>query len=130
MPYYLDIGLKTTRRNAFMTLDMVLIVVAATLVGVVVLELVVLAAIGGGSLSRLGLAWQALVAVLRDPGTAGRVAGLLHPPPPEPPKPVKPSAEILAKALQPVDVAEAVLAVAKLPPRVAIPEMQVMPTLL
>jgi len=45
-------------------------------------------------------------------------------------RPVKPSAEILAKALQPVDVAEAVLAVAKLPVRVAIPEMQIMPTLL
>jgi NADP-dependent 3-hydroxy acid dehydrogenase YdfG len=45
-------------------------------------------------------------------------------------RPVKPSAEILAKALQPVDVAEAVLAVAKLPARVAIPEMQIMPTLL
>jgi NADP-dependent 3-hydroxy acid dehydrogenase YdfG len=43
-------------------------------------------------------------------------------------RPVKPSAEILAKALQPVDVAEAVLAVAKLPKRVAVPEMQVLPT--
>ncbi len=43
-------------------------------------------------------------------------------------RPVKPSAEILAKALQPVDVAETVLAVAKLPARVAVPEMQVMPT--
>ena len=43
-------------------------------------------------------------------------------------RPVKPSAETLAKALQPVDVAETVLAVAKLPARVAVPEMQVMPT--
>jgi NADP-dependent 3-hydroxy acid dehydrogenase YdfG len=43
-------------------------------------------------------------------------------------RPVKPSAETLAKALQPVDVAEAVLAVAKLPARVAVPEIQVMPT--
>ena len=43
-------------------------------------------------------------------------------------RPVKPSAETLAKALQPVDVAEVVLAVAKLPARVAIPEVQVMPT--
>jgi serine 3-dehydrogenase (NADP+) len=43
-------------------------------------------------------------------------------------RPVKPSAEILAKALQPVDVAEAVLAVAKLPKRVVVPEMQVLPT--
>jgi NADP-dependent 3-hydroxy acid dehydrogenase YdfG len=45
-------------------------------------------------------------------------------------RPVKPPAETLAKALQPVDVAETILAVAKLPPRVAIPELQVMPTAL
>lgn len=45
-------------------------------------------------------------------------------------RPVKPGPEILAKALQPVDVAEAVLAVAKLPPRVVVPEMQVLPTYL
>jgi NADP-dependent 3-hydroxy acid dehydrogenase YdfG len=45
-------------------------------------------------------------------------------------RPVKPSAEILAKALQPEDVAEAVLSVAKLPPRAVVPEMQVMPTYL
>jgi serine 3-dehydrogenase (NADP+) len=45
-------------------------------------------------------------------------------------RPVKPTAEILAKAMKPEDVAEAVLSVAKLPPRVAVPEMQVMPTFL
>jgi serine 3-dehydrogenase (NADP+) len=45
-------------------------------------------------------------------------------------RPVKPSAETLAKALQPEDVAEAVIAVAKLPARVAIPELQILPTLL
>jgi NADP-dependent 3-hydroxy acid dehydrogenase YdfG len=45
-------------------------------------------------------------------------------------RPVKPGPEILAKALQPVDVAEAVLAVAKLPPRVVVPELQVLPTYL
>jgi NADP-dependent 3-hydroxy acid dehydrogenase YdfG len=43
-------------------------------------------------------------------------------------RPVKPTAEILAKALQPVDVAEAVLAIAKLPARVAVPEFQILPT--
>jgi len=43
-------------------------------------------------------------------------------------RPVKPSAETLAKALQPGDVAEAILAVAKLPPHVTVPEMQIMPT--
>jgi NADP-dependent 3-hydroxy acid dehydrogenase YdfG len=43
-------------------------------------------------------------------------------------RPVKPTAEVLAKALQPEDVAEAVLAIAKLPARAAVPEMQLMPT--
>jgi serine 3-dehydrogenase (NADP+) len=45
-------------------------------------------------------------------------------------RPVKPTAEILAKALRPEDVAEAVLAVARMPARVCIPEMQVVPTYL
>jgi NADP-dependent 3-hydroxy acid dehydrogenase YdfG len=45
-------------------------------------------------------------------------------------RPVKPSAEILSKALQPGDVAEAILAVAKLPARVTVAEMQVVPTYL
>ncbi len=45
-------------------------------------------------------------------------------------RPVKPGPEVLAKALQPVDVAEAVLAVAKLPARAAVPEMQILPTYL
>lgn len=45
-------------------------------------------------------------------------------------RPVKPTAEMLAKALLPEDVAEAVLAVAKLPPRAVVPEMQLLPTYL
>ena len=45
-------------------------------------------------------------------------------------RPVVTPPETVAKALQPVDVAEAILAVAKLPPRVAVPEMQIMPTVL
>jgi NADP-dependent 3-hydroxy acid dehydrogenase YdfG len=45
-------------------------------------------------------------------------------------RPVKPSAETLAKALRPEDVAETVLAVARLPQRVCVPEMQVVPTYL
>ena len=45
-------------------------------------------------------------------------------------RPVKPTADVLAKALQPEDVAEVVIAVAQLHPRVAIPELQVMPTVL
>jgi NADP-dependent 3-hydroxy acid dehydrogenase YdfG len=45
-------------------------------------------------------------------------------------RPVKPSPEMLAKALRPEDVAEAVLFAAKLPPRAVIPEMSVVPTYL
>jgi serine 3-dehydrogenase len=45
-------------------------------------------------------------------------------------RPVKPTAETLAKAMQPEDVAEIILSVAKLPPRAAVPELQIMPTLL
>lgn len=45
-------------------------------------------------------------------------------------RPVKPSAEMLAKALRPEDVAEAVLSVAKLPARAVVPEMQLLPTYL
>jgi NADP-dependent 3-hydroxy acid dehydrogenase YdfG len=45
-------------------------------------------------------------------------------------RPVKPSAETLSKALQPQDVAEAILAVAKLPARAVVPELQILPTCL
>jgi NADP-dependent 3-hydroxy acid dehydrogenase YdfG len=45
-------------------------------------------------------------------------------------RPVKPGPDVLAKALQPADVAEAIVAVAKLPARVAIPELQILPTVL
>jgi NADP-dependent 3-hydroxy acid dehydrogenase YdfG len=41
-----------------------------------------------------------------------------------------PAPEVLAKAMQPGDVAEVILAVAKLPARVAIPELQILPTVL
>ncbi len=43
-------------------------------------------------------------------------------------RPVKPSPEMLAKALQSEDVAEVILFVAKLPAHASVPEMQVMPT--
>jgi serine 3-dehydrogenase (NADP+) len=45
-------------------------------------------------------------------------------------RPVKPAPEMLAKALQPLDVAEAIIAVAKLPPRAVVPELHIMPTYL
>jgi serine 3-dehydrogenase (NADP+) len=43
-------------------------------------------------------------------------------------RPVQPPADLLAKALQPVDVAEAVLSVAKMPPRAAVTELTIVPT--
>ena len=43
-------------------------------------------------------------------------------------RPVKPTPEILAKALQPIDVAETIFAVAQLPPRAVVPEIQIVPT--
>jgi len=43
-------------------------------------------------------------------------------------RPVQPTAETLAEALKPQDVAEAILAVAKLPANVTVPELQIMPT--
>jgi serine 3-dehydrogenase len=43
-------------------------------------------------------------------------------------RPVKPSAEMLAKALRPEDVAELVVAIAKLPARAWVPEVQIFPT--
>lgn len=45
-------------------------------------------------------------------------------------RPVKPGADVLAKALQPEDVADLVVAVAKLNPRAAVPEVQIMPACL
>jgi NADP-dependent 3-hydroxy acid dehydrogenase YdfG len=43
-------------------------------------------------------------------------------------RPVKPTADVLAKAMQPEDVAECVLSIAKLPPRAVVPEIQLLPT--
>jgi serine 3-dehydrogenase len=45
-------------------------------------------------------------------------------------RPVKPSAEQLAKALQPGDVAETIVSIGKLPARVVVPELQILPTYL
>jgi NADP-dependent 3-hydroxy acid dehydrogenase YdfG len=43
-------------------------------------------------------------------------------------RPTRPTPELLAKALQPIDVAEAILSVAQLPPRVTVPELMIVPT--
>ena len=45
-------------------------------------------------------------------------------------RPVKPSEETMRHALQAEDIAEAILAVAKLPERAVVPEMQILPTYL
>ena len=45
-------------------------------------------------------------------------------------RPVKPSAETLAKALQPEDVADIILSVALLHPRAAVLELEILPTVL
>ena len=45
-------------------------------------------------------------------------------------RPVKPSAETMALAMQSEDIAEAILAVAKLPERAVVPEFQILPTYL
>lgn len=45
-------------------------------------------------------------------------------------RPIKPSQEMLAKALRPEDVAEVVLSVARLHPRAVVPELHLEPTLI
>jgi serine 3-dehydrogenase len=45
-------------------------------------------------------------------------------------RPVKPTREILDAALQPEDVAEMIFAIASLPPRAVVPEIQILPTTL
>jgi len=45
-------------------------------------------------------------------------------------RPVKPSADVMRHALQSEDIAEAILAVAKLPERAVVPEIQILPTYL
>ena len=45
-------------------------------------------------------------------------------------RPVKPTAEMLQAALQPEDVAEMIIAIASLPPRAVVPEVQILPTTL
>src|SRR5947209_15422226 len=67
--------------------------VLLTILGVLVAELLILLALGGGSLARLGLAWQAFRRVLGDAGFAGRVGPLLGAA--EPARPAKRSGEPL-----------------------------------
>jgi len=57
-------------------------IVLATVGAVIVLLLLVLFVVGGGSLSRLGLAWSAFRRVMGDPALAAKVQPLLAPPDP------------------------------------------------
>jgi len=66
-------------------------IVLATLGVVVVLKVLVLLVIGGGSLTRLGLAWQVFRRVMGDAAFAAKVQPLLAPP--EPAQKPKRSAE-------------------------------------
>jgi hypothetical protein len=59
--------------------------VVATLAVVVVLKILALLVLGGGSLARLGLAWQAFRRTMGEPAFAAKVQDLMHPPPPPPP---------------------------------------------
>jgi Domain of unknown function (DUF2760) len=60
-------------------------VAAATLAGVVLVKLLVLFVMGGGSFARLGLAYQAFGRTLAQPAFAEKVRALIQPPPPPPP---------------------------------------------
>jgi hypothetical protein len=68
-------------------------VVPATLAGVVVVVFVALLALGGGSLTRMGLAGRLFRRTLAEPEFAAKAAPLLAPPPP--PTPPKRSGEPL-----------------------------------
>jgi len=68
-------------------------IVVLTLVGVVVLEVLILLALGRGSLARIGLATRLFIRTLGDAAFAGKAEPLLAPPPP--PAPVKRSGEAL-----------------------------------
>ncbi len=70
-------------------------IVLLTLAAVVVVELLVLLAIGKGSLARLGLACKAFGRVLGDAEAAERIRPLLEPPVEEATKPAKLSPEPL-----------------------------------
>jgi Domain of unknown function (DUF2760) len=70
-------------------------IVLMTLAVVIVVALLVLLAVGKGSLARLGLAWRAFCRVLGDPALAEKVRPVLGPAAAEPAKPARRSAEPL-----------------------------------
>jgi hypothetical protein len=66
-------------------------VVLITLAAVIVLLVLILLSLSGGTLRNLGLACRAFGRVLRDPEFAAKVQPLLAPPPPVPAVPPRPS---------------------------------------
>jgi hypothetical protein len=66
-----------------------------TLAGVLLVEFLVVLALGGGSLARFGLAWRAFRRVLGEPDFADKVRPLVAPPEPREQRPPKPSGEPL-----------------------------------
>jgi hypothetical protein len=70
-------------------------VAAMTLGGVIVLALLYLFVMGGGSFARLGTAWAIFNKALADQSVADKVTPILTPAPPEPPKPPRLSGEPL-----------------------------------
>jgi hypothetical protein len=71
------------------------LIVVLSVLGVLVVEVLLVLALGGGSLARFGLAWQAFRKVLGEQAVADKVRLIVEPPPPEPPKPPKLSGEPL-----------------------------------
>jgi Domain of unknown function (DUF2760) len=70
----------------FMDTTQILLIAVTAVVAVLVLELLVVLAMGGGSLARFGLAWKAFGKVLGDASAAEKIKAVLNPPPPAPPK--------------------------------------------
>jgi hypothetical protein len=71
------------------------LIVLLTILVLVVLKLLVLLAIGKGSLARIGLAWKAFARALGDAALAERIRPLLEPPVAEAAKPARLSPEPL-----------------------------------
>ncbi|SRR5579884_2296254 len=67
------------------------VVVVLTVIGCLIVGILILLALGGGDMSRVGLAVVVAFRLLRDRSLAEKVRPLLEPVPATPPKPPKPS---------------------------------------
>jgi hypothetical protein len=79
LPYNGRIGLEKTTRMPLMEPYQIIL---ATIAAMIVLKLFILLVLGGGTLTRIGPAWQAFRKVLGDEAFADKVHALLQPPPP------------------------------------------------